>query len=237
MKKKISTALIMGIACGTLLFSGCGDNKSSDNSTSSTQSTTTTDNSKSSTGTVKENKKSMSESEKKAKIDELAQGMEAKKDDMTGAMGYTGPSIQQSISIIRDELNKKGAALTYRLSVIKGEDGSKFLMETVELDSNDADVMEDKLYMKSKNKLYTTEYNEFVDKNTQSLNDFKNDMNISGVRSIANNARITEIREAVDSGYVKIRVNDIGSHKNFDRELSAEEINMLSKVIQIYDLL
>lgn len=237
MKKKMVTAVITGIACGSLLLAGCGDNKSKSNDSSPTTTQSTVDSSKSSTVTTKDSKKSLSDSEKKAKVDELSQGMDVKKDDMTGATGYTGPSMQQSVSIIRDEMAKNGSALTYRLSAIKGNDGSKHLMETIELDSTEAEVMESTLYMKSKNKLYTTEYNEFIDKNTKSMNDFQNGMNISGVMSIANDARVKEIREAVDSGYVKIRVRDIGSQKNFDRELSQNEISMLSKVIQIYDLL
>ena len=109
-------------------------------------------------------------------------------------------------------------------------------MEIIELDSKEADVMEDKLVMKSKDKLDTTSCDQ-CDGNTESVKDLQNDISISGVRSIAKKDRIKEIREAVNSGYIKIRVSDVMSHKNFDRELTSEEINMQSKVLQIYDLL
>lgn len=237
MKKKLVTALITGIACGSLVFAGCGDNKSdSSSSASSSVATSSNSSSSSSAAPTKESKKSMSESEKKAKIEQLSQGMDVKGDDMTGATGYTGSGMQQILPILRKEITDKGYVPSYRLCALKDKDGNKHLMEIIELDSKEADVMEDKLVMKSKDKLYTTSYDQF-DGNTESVNDFQNDISISGVRSIAKKDRIKEIREAVNSGYIKIRVSDVMSHKNFDRELTSEEINMLSKVLQIYDLL
>ncbi len=237
MKKKIAMALITGVACGTLLFTGCGDDKAknTDNSSSSSSSVTTSNTSPSS-NTPKENKKSLSAAEKKTKIDELARGMDVKKDDMTDMTTYTGPSIQQSIPILRQEIAQKGHVPSYRLCAAKDDNGNKVLIEIVEFDSAGSDMMEDRLVMKSKNKLYTTEYNTF-DGNTQSFSDMSTDIFVSGVKSVAKDSRIKEIREAVDSGYIKIRVSDVSTHNNFDRELTSDEINMLSKVLQIYDLL
>lgn len=219
-KQHLTKLFSVLVLCLSLIIAGCSDD----------------------TGTSGKNT-GMSNEERQAKIEQLAQGMEVKNDDMTDVKSYVAPNIENLKSNIIKQIQTRGSAVSYRLGVLKTKD-EKCLVEIIELDSNRARYMGPvpwpNLIMKSKNKLYTTEYNTTIDTVDRSQShDFTNDLiqQSDCIRSIASDSRIKEIKEAVNSGYIKIRLTEAISKENFDYELSHEEIQMLSKVVQIYDLL
>lgn len=229
MKKHV---LLIMLICVTIICIGCGkDTKSTHNNGKTVSNTETVE-----TKPVKEEPK-LSAEERQQKINGLSQGMDIKNDDMTGITGYTAPRSVLTVDIATPQLEGSGVATIYQLAAVKDSKGQKVLVELFELNTlkpNLHQIDYKGLVMRSKDKTYTPEYN---------FNQVKVSSRIAGEVVLsyfncpASEKRTAEIREALKTGYLKLRIRDRITGESFDRELSNEEIEWLNKVVQIYDLM